>query len=658
TDLRRSLRRLCHEIYQQCDFESLTQARLSQVSDDSEEAREKRRAIEEEFYIPQEPQELVRKFHDFLKLASASHRVVLVIDALNQMDAADNAHAMYWLPYQFPPIVRIIVSTLEHPALDVLRRRGKEVKEKTLEPLSENDSLAIVQGSLSRCHKEMTDKQVQALLAKKDRGNPLYLLATLEELRTLGTYEEITERIKELPEVVPELFIWIFQRLEKDPGFRDAQGNHIGPELVRGFASLMAVSRYGLSQMELQELLAPGDSRSDPSVPPDHQGNVAALLRLLRPYLMHRGDLLDFFHGQAREAAEGKYLEKEGERLATHARLVEYFKTKVDPEGNLTWTGDYMRGLAELPYHQAQAHTWAGFRETLTSFAFIKTKLKALGIYILIDDYALASLFPWQEIAANTIEEAEVLRLIKGALQLSAGVVGRDPRQLAGQITGRMLSLELPDIESFLQSIRKDQFGPWLRPINPCLIAPGGPLLAEFIGHAESIRSWAVTSDSKKAISASWDGKLKVWNLENGKELYTISDQNFEALAVTADAQKFISSALDNTLKVRCIVNGQELHSLVGHTDSVEAVVVTQDGRHIISASRDNTLRVWDLMTGQELHTLSGFDRSRFIPKLAVTQDGQMIISTCYNDKITLKQNPDTVMQEFLEKQHRDILGV
>jgi hypothetical protein len=348
TDLRRTLRWMCHEL-------------SGAVGDKGE--------------FPQDLQELLPKFSNLLQQSAASRRVVLIIDALNQIDAAENAHAMHWLPYQLPPNARIIVSTLEHLALDALRRREKRVRERTLEPLSENDSLAIVQGFLSRCHKEMTDRQVQALLSKRDSGNPLYLLAALEELRTLGTYEEITDRIKELPERVQDLFGWIFQRLEEDPGFRDAQGRHIGFELVRDLASLLAVSRYGLSQMELQELLAPSHSGAASPASPDPQGNVAALLRLLRPYLMHRVELLDFFHNQMREAAEAKYMQEESKRSAGHARLATYFRILSDPEHDESWKGTSSHAFSELPYHQTHAADWDNLMSTLESLFFLEGKI-------------------------------------------------------------------------------------------------------------------------------------------------------------------------------------------------------------------------------------------------------------------------------------------
>ena len=254
-------------------------------------------------------------FAEILQQASAQKRVVILLDAINQFDPTTQLAGWSWLPEELPATARIILSTLSGPALESLRQRRQPPTAMELQPLTEEDGEAIIREFLHRYRKSMTDDQRAALLAKADAGTPLYLLVALEELRTLGTYEEITDRIAQLPPDTRALFIWILKRLEDDDGFRDASGRKIGRELVSRFVSLLGASRHGLSQQELVELLSPGDP----------QGNVAALAQLLRPYLMQRGELLDFYHGQFREAAATAYLPSESQRLAAHDQLTDYF---------------------------------------------------------------------------------------------------------------------------------------------------------------------------------------------------------------------------------------------------------------------------------------------------------------------------------------------
>lgn len=310
TDVRRTLRRLCHELKAGCPG----------IAAD----------------IPDDPEKLRDAFPDFLRQACARQRVVILLDAVNQFDPASHSAGLYWLPEELPDNARFILSALDGPALEELRRRPRKPREIELKPLTAADGEAIIEQFRRRYRKKFEPNQRIALLAKTDSDKPLYLLAALEELRTLGTYEEITQRITELPPKTHELFAWILERLENDDGFRDAAGWRVGRELVSRFAALLGASRYGLSQRELADLL----DADDP------QGNVAALLHLLRPYLMHRGELLDFYHRQFREAAQGEYLETNDQRLCAHRAIADHLESLG---------AGCRRTLTELTYHLVEA---------------------------------------------------------------------------------------------------------------------------------------------------------------------------------------------------------------------------------------------------------------------------------------------------------------
>jgi WD40 repeat protein len=125
-----------------------------------------------------------------------------------------------------------------------------------------------------------------------------------------------------------------------------------------------------------------------------------------------------------------------------------------------------------------------------------------------------------------------------------------------------------------LESAKDWQGTAWLCPLTPRLIPAGGPLERTLASYTDRVNGVAVTPDGRRAVSASDDGTLKVWDLESGKELRT--------LPAGAPAQK-----------------------RRGHTDRVNGVAVTPDGRGAVSASDDGTLKVWDLESGKELRTLA-----------------------------------------------------
>lgn len=78
------------------------------------------------------------------------------------------------------------------------------------------------------------------------------------------------------------------------------------------------------------------------------------------------------------------------------------------------------------------------------------------------------------------------------------------------------------------------------------------------------------------------------------------------AAAVTPDGKRALSASANQTLKLWDLNSGAELRTLVAHTGSVNAVAITPDGRRAISASGDHTLKLRDFLSGQVLATFNG----------------------------------------------------
>ena len=64
------------------------------------------------------------------------------------------------------------------------------------------------------------------------------------------------------------------------------------------------------------------------------------------------------------------------------------------------------------------------------------------------------------------------------------------------------------------------------------------------------------------------------------------------------DGKRAVSASDDHTLKVWDLDTGRALRTLEGHCPDVSGVTVTPDGKRAVSASGDHTLKVWDLETG------------------------------------------------------------
>ena len=75
---------------------------------------------------------------------------------------------------------------------------------------------------------------------------------------------------------------------------------------------------------------------------------------------------------------------------------------------------------------------------------------------------------------------------------------------------------------------------------------------------------------------------------------------------MTADGKRAVSASFDKTLKVWDVEGGHELRTLEGHSDVVEGVARSADGRWAVSASGAGRLEVWDMERGRDVRTWQG----------------------------------------------------
>jgi WD40 repeat protein len=303
------------------------------------------------------------------------------------------------------------------------------------------------------------------------------------------------------------------------------------------------------------------------------------------------------------------YITKQVADLPTlHQRLLDAYAEKCDdgwPSGPND--GYYFQQLA---YHFAGAKREPELQELLLNFDWLQAKLAATEVNSLINDY-------------DHLPDDPDLTLVQVTLRLSAHVLAREPGQLRERLWGHLQAKSRPAIKALLQQAIPPNT-PWLCPQQANLTPPDGPLLRTLEGHSAWVLSVAISPDGSRAVSASSDHTLKVWDLERGVELNTLESSGW-SVAISPDGQRAVSESDDGTLKVWDLERGVELNTLAGHSASVRSVAISPDGQRAVSASSDGTLKVWDLERGVELNTLAGHSDS--VLSVAISPDGQRAVS-------------------------------
>jgi WD40 repeat protein len=156
--------------------------------------------------------------------------------------------------------------------------------------------------------------------------------------------------------------------------------------------------------------------------------------------------------------------------------------------------------------------------------------------------------------------------------------------------------------------------------------------VSELTGHNAQVRGVALVDGGKIGITGGWDQTIRVWNVENGKEL-----RQFEAvtdmvscLALSPDgktvaAGHFSKMGGPGIVRLWDFEKGVEIRSMEGHTGEITSIAFSPDGKQVLSTSSDKTMRLWDVSSGTDIKRFEG--KLGRVENAAFTPDGKRIIS-------------------------------
>jgi guanine nucleotide-binding protein subunit beta-2-like 1 protein len=140
-----------------------------------------------------------------------------------------------------------------------------------------------------------------------------------------------------------------------------------------------------------------------------------------------------------------------------------------------------------------------------------------------------------------------------------------------------------------------------------------GKCTRRFVGHTKDVLSVAFSSCNRQIVSGSRDRTVKLWNTL-GECKFTIIDEGHSEwvscvrFPPTKNAPVIVSAGWDRVVKVWGLNNCRLKNNLIGHTGYLNTVTVSPDGSLCASGGKDGTAMLWDLSEGKRLYSLEAGD--------------------------------------------------
>ncbi|KAG1759853.1 WD40-repeat-containing domain protein [Suillus occidentalis] len=125
-------------------------------------------------------------------------------------------------------------------------------------------------------------------------------------------------------------------------------------------------------------------------------------------------------------------------------------------------------------------------------------------------------------------------------------------------------------------------------------------------GHTDDVRGVVHLHGGRRIITCSWDGSLRLWDLESGTQIgEDWKDKEKKAgvysIALSPNGKTVVTGSSDRKVKLWNVETGKVIQRWTGHTGSVTSVSWSADGDRVVSGSRDGTARVWNAKTGETI---------------------------------------------------------
>ena len=119
--------------------------------------------------------------------------------------------------------------------------------------------------------------------------------------------------------------------------------------------------------------------------------------------------------------------------------------------------------------------------------------------------------------------------------------------------------------------------------------------IVQDLKHPAGVTAADFSPDGRTVATTSYDGMLRIWNLEGGSLTRTITagSNTLWCLAFSPDGKTVASAGEDRVVSLWNVADGTLIRTLAGHRLNIWAVAFSPDGQWIVTASEDRTIDLW-----------------------------------------------------------------
>jgi len=243
----------------------------------------------------------------------ANKRVVIMVDAVDQLAPDDNRDNFIFIPSRLSVNVKFVMTCLLE-----LQTPGKGFI--TLKPINESEKRAVIEGILKSHNRELEERVVRKMIKAKASNNPLFLSLLVQRLLMMNRDDFLAiKKAGDDMTAISKHQLYVISTcpdsLQKMSAvlLREA-GKRINDEMIRRVAEYLAVSRHGLRQEDLAALVGDKWSALD----------FAHFITYMDESFIQRDDgRFDFSHKCIREG----FLELCRNKIDIHSQIIDYLES-------------------------------------------------------------------------------------------------------------------------------------------------------------------------------------------------------------------------------------------------------------------------------------------------------------------------------------------